>query len=79
MSDVEDDRNDRELLEKEDLDLAYREYQLKQKRHQNDNSQQSVVACKKVQTKNTNYWVIYSILHWACVCPYLANNIHFLF
>ena len=55
MSDVEDDRNDRELLEKQDLDLAYREYQLKQKRHQNDNSQQSVVACKKVQTKNTNY------------------------
>ena len=64
MSDVEDDRNDRELLEKEDLDLAYREYQLKQKRHQSDSqSQQSVVAYKKVQTKNTHYWVISFILH----------------
>ena len=69
MSDVEDDRNDRELLEKEDLDLAYREYQLKQKRHQSDSqSQQSLVAYKKVQTKNTHSWVISFILHWVYVC-----------
>ena len=54
MSD--DDRNDRELLEKQDLDLAYREYQLKQqsKRQRDEPGTQQAVASKKVDESKNN-------------------------
>lgn len=56
MSD--DDRNDRDLLEKRDLDLAYREYQLRQqikrKGDEPATQQASPVASKKVDESKNN-------------------------